>query len=57
MKRLGVTSPSRPPDATSYQRFVDAFSSTLTPSQAEALDVLLPAGLDMASVAVSPLSP
>ena len=57
MRRLGLTMPSAPPDATSFQRFVDTFSSTLTPSQAEALDVLLPAGLDMASVAVSPLSP
>ena len=29
-------------DATSFQHFVDTFSSTLSKSQCEALDVLLP---------------
>ena len=57
MKRLGVTSMERPPDATSYQQFVDTFSSTLTTSQCEAMDVLLPTGLGLASVAATPVSP
>ena len=57
MKRLGVTSPSRPPDANSYQRFVDIFSSTLSTSHCEALDVLLPTGLGMATVAATDMSP
>jgi len=57
MKRLGVTSESCPPDATSFQRFTDTFSSTLTTSQCEALDVLLPDGFNRALVAATPMSP
>ena len=54
MKRLGVTSPSHPPDANSYQRYVDTFSSTLSTSHAEALDALLPTGLGRAMVVATP---
>ena len=42
MRRLGLTSTTAPPDATSFQHFVDTFSKTLTVTQCEALDVLLP---------------
>ena len=42
MRRLGLTTETAPPDATSFQHFVDTFSSTLSKSQCEALDVLLP---------------
>jgi len=45
MKKLGLTSDKCPPDATSYQRFTDTFSSTLTTSHCDALDALLPSGL------------
>ena len=49
MKKLGLTSDTCPPDATSYQRFTDTFSSTLTTSHCEALDALLPSGLGSVS--------
>jgi hypothetical protein len=42
MKRLGITSSTAPPDASSFQQFVDTFTNTLSESQCEALDVLLP---------------
>ena len=42
MRRLGLTTPSTPPDAISFQLFVDMFSTTLSESHCEALDVLLP---------------
>jgi len=35
MKRLGVTSAAHPPDAASYQQYVDMFSATLSTSQCE----------------------
>jgi len=57
MKRLGVTSAAHPPDAASYQQYVDMFSATLSTSQCDALDVLLPAGLGLAAVAATPMSP
>jgi len=55
MKKLGITSESQPPDATSFQRFTDTFSSTLTVSNCEALDALLPKG--MGSLAVEAVAP
>ena len=55
MKKLGLTSDTCPPDATSYQRFTDTFSSTLTISHCEALDALLPKG--MGSLAVEAVAP
>jgi hypothetical protein len=55
MKKLGVTSDTRPPDATSYQQFTDTFSSTLTVSHCEALDALLPKG--MGSVTAEVVAP
>ncbi|KAG2582412.1 hypothetical protein PVAP13_6KG102835 [Panicum virgatum] len=45
MKKLGITSDSQPPDASSFQQFTATFSSTLTTSHYEALDALLPAGM------------
>jgi len=45
MKKLGITSDSQPPDASSFQQFTATFSSTLTTSHCEALDALLPAGM------------
>ena len=55
MKKLGLTSDTCPPDATSYQRFTDTFSSTLTTSHCDALDALLPSGLG--SVFTEPEAP
>jgi len=55
MKKFGITSATRPPDATVYQQFVDTFSSTLTNSQCEALDALLPAGAPHAGLVVDEL--
>ena len=45
MKKLGITSDSQLPDASSFQQFMATFSSTLTTSHYEALDALLPAGM------------
>jgi len=45
MKKLGITSDSQLPDASSFQQFTATFSSTLTTSHYEALDALLPAGM------------
>ena len=42
MRRLGLASTNAAPDTSSYQQFVDTFSGTLSVSQCEALDVLLP---------------
>jgi hypothetical protein len=56
MKKLGITSDDRPPDASSFQQFVATFSSTVTPSHCEALDVLLPSGMgSLASEVATPL--
>lgn len=44
MRRLGLTSDTQPPDASSYQQFTATFSSQLTTSHCDALDALLPAG-------------
>jgi len=44
-----------PPDASSFQQFTDTFTSTLTVSQCEALDALLPAG--MGSLATQEVAP
>jgi len=56
MKKLGLTSDTCPPDATSFQQFTDTFSSTLIVSQCEALDVLLPAGMgSLANVVATPV--
>jgi len=57
MKKLGLTSASCPPDATSFQQFVATFSSPLTTSQCEALDVLLPDGFNLPSVDATSMSP
>jgi len=55
-KKLGLTSETCPPDAVSYQRFMDTFSSTLTVAHCEALDALLPSGLgSLCSEQVAPL--
>jgi hypothetical protein len=45
MRRLGLTSACHPPDTSSFQQFTDTFYSTLSSSQCEALDALLPSGL------------
>ncbi|KAG2535761.1 uncharacterized protein LOC120692501 isoform X1 [Panicum virgatum] len=55
MKKMGITSDSRPPDASSFQQFTDTFSSMLTKLHCEALDALLPAG--MGALAVEPAAP
>ena len=55
MKKLGMTSDTRPPDPTSYKQFTDMFSSTLTVSHCEALDALLPKG--MGSVTTEVVAP
>jgi len=44
-EEAGITSDTRPPDASSFQQFTATFSSTLTPAHCEALDALLPAGM------------
>jgi hypothetical protein len=41
MKRLGVTSPPKQPDSSAFQRFLEVFTSTLTPSQCESLGACL----------------
>ena len=55
MRKLGLTSDTHPPDASSFQHFTDTFTSTLTVSQCDALDALLPAG--MGSLALEVASP
>jgi len=45
MRKLGLTSDTHPPDASSFQQFEEAFSSSLTDSHCEALNALLPAGM------------
>ena len=55
MRKLGLTSDIHPPDASSFQQFTDTFTSTLTVSQCEALDALLPAG--MGSLATQEVAP
>ncbi|KAG2557094.1 hypothetical protein PVAP13_8NG182104 [Panicum virgatum] len=56
MKKLGITSDSRPPDASSFQQFMATFSSTLTPAHYEALDALLPTGMgSLATEVVAPM--
>ena len=56
MKKLGITSDARPPDASSYQQFADTFSSTLPVTHCEALDALLPKGMgSMATEVVVPV--
>jgi len=42
MSRLGMAPTNAAPDTSSYQQFVDTFSGTLSVSQAEALEELLP---------------
>lgn len=56
MKKLGLTTGTHPPDATSFQQYADTFSTTLTDSQYEALDALLPAGMgSLASEVATPV--
>jgi len=45
MRKLGLTSDTHPPDASSFQQFEEAFSSSLIVMHCEALDALLPAGM------------
>ena len=45
MRKLGLTSDTHLPDASSFQQFEEVFSSSLTVSHCEALDTLLPAGM------------
>ncbi|XP_039845840.1 uncharacterized protein LOC120705521 [Panicum virgatum] len=42
MRKLGFTSDLHPPDASAFQQFEQAFSSSLSVSHCEALDILLP---------------
>jgi hypothetical protein len=42
MRKLGFTSDLHPPDASAFQQFEQAFSSSLPVSHCEALDALLP---------------
>jgi len=53
MKRLGMAPNNTPLDASSYQRFVDTFSATLSESQCEAMDELLPNAAPMTAAIVS----
>jgi hypothetical protein len=60
MKRLGITSksPSAPPDASAFQRYLEAFTSTtLTPTQCEALDVLISESRPSFAAVVEELEP
>ena len=57
MRKLGLTSDTHPPDASSFQQFEEVFSSSLTISHCEALDdALLPAGMGtLATGVVTPV--
>ena len=56
MRKLGLTSDTHPLDASSFQQFEEAFSSSLTISHCEALDALLPAGMgSLATPKVTPM--
>ncbi|CAL4993538.1 unnamed protein product [Urochloa decumbens] len=44
MKRLGISSAAGPPDAAAFQRFLEVFTGTVTASQCEAMDAILPSG-------------
>ena len=56
MRKLGLTSDTHPPDASSFQQFELVFSSSLTISHCEALDALLPAGMGtLAAGVVTPM--
>ena len=48
MRSLVMAPTNAAPDTSSYQQFVDTFSGTLSVSQCEALDVLLPNSAPMA---------
>ncbi|KAG2581962.1 hypothetical protein PVAP13_6KG082035 [Panicum virgatum] len=45
VRKLGLTSDTHPPDASSFQQFEEVFSSSLTVLHCEALDALLPVGM------------
>ncbi|KAG2546606.1 hypothetical protein PVAP13_9KG035257 [Panicum virgatum] len=53
MKKLGITSDSQPPDASTFQQFTATFSSTLATSRCEDLDALLPAGMGSLAMEVA----
>ena len=56
VRKLGLTSDTHPPDASSFQQFEEVFSSSLTVSHCEALDALLPAGMGtLATGVVTPV--
>ena len=56
MRKLGLTSDTHPPDATSFQQLEEVFSSSLAISHCEALDALLPAGMGtLAAGVVTPM--
>jgi len=50
MKKMGITSDTQPPDATSFQQYTATFSSPLTLTHSEALDALLPSGMGALTV-------
>ncbi|CAL5070849.1 unnamed protein product [Urochloa decumbens] len=42
MKKLGISSANGPPDAAAFQKYVEVFHETVTASQCEAMDAILP---------------
>ena len=56
MRKLGITSDIHPPDASAFQQFEEAFTSSLLASHCEALDALLPTGMGrLATEVATPL--
>ena len=56
VRKLGLTSDTHPPDASSFQQFEEVFSSSLTVLHCEALDALLPVGMGtLATGVVTPV--
>ena len=56
MRKLGITSDIHPPDASAFQQFEEAFTSSLSASHCEALDALLPTGMGrLATEVATPL--
>ncbi|CAL4994760.1 unnamed protein product [Urochloa decumbens] len=50
MKKLGISSAAGPPDAAAFQRFLDVFIGTVTTSQCEAMDAILPDGASFVDI-------
>ncbi|CAO2147747.1 unnamed protein product [Urochloa humidicola] len=57
MKRLGISSPTGPLDVAAFQRFLEVFTATLSVSQCEALDTLLPESRPIFSAALVEVEP